>query len=129
MAAASHPSQGEDSFGDFQAAVGRTGARVHVFFAYIGLFVAIVLGVIIGVVGQEGQLYRSEVDDGNNQKIPLPRWSGWVIGAVIIAIGVIFLLIMRQVSHFEDSNKSFAELGGTMTELGILNSMRQGAPF
>ena len=118
---ASSPATG-DAFGDFQAGVGRIGANVGEVFAWILLLLCVLVGVAVGVVGQEGKLYLNSKKDGSDRKAA-PPWAGWAIGGGVVSVGIIILCFQHWWNRFVHSNKTAAEIGGTLTEFNVLNDM------
>ena len=105
----------DDSFGSVQASVGRFSALTGILGAWFLFFIA------LGFVAYGGvRVYQTQSNKSDQDKKVARTWLFW--SGIAMAFCVINLFISWFWKRAVDSNKGFAEVAGTMSEIDMLKS-------
>ena len=107
-----------DSFGSFQADVGKLSSTANMVGAWV------LLAVALGVAGVGIYIFVSS--RLNKKATDAQRTTGtwWLVGGLVgLLVGVLNLLFSRWWRHEVYANKGFAEAAGTMAEFSALSDL------
>ena len=105
------------SFGDFQEDVGKVSSTIQLVFAILFSFIFIVIGIIMIISAYNGNSKDDENIDENVKK------SKITVGIIFIVLAIIMISISLLWNHLTHTNRTAAQIAGTMTEINIAKNM------